>query len=190
MAFLSAEAILNSIPWRKIGKRALASAALLLMASYVHAEELEYAVKATYLSKFAPFVTWPASTAQKGTFDLCLSGNDEVTKLVPEATEGQSVNGKPVTVRALGPGQSADGCDILYVAASPIASQMLEAVHKKPVLTIADAATGRGIITFVVVQRHVRFDIDNGLAGESGLSISSKLLSLANTVRPVLGEAR
>jgi YfiR/HmsC-like len=190
MAFLSAEDILKSIPWRKLGKRALTSAALLLMASQVHADELEYAVKATYLSKFAPFVTWPSSAPQKGTFDLCLSGSDEVTKLAPEATEGQSVNGKPIAIRALGPGQSADGCEILYVAASPAAAQMLDAVRKKPVLTITDAAAGRGIIAFVVVQRHVRFDIDNGLAAEAGLSISSKLLSLANAVRPVTGDAR
>jgi hypothetical protein len=190
MAFLSAEAILKRIPWREIGKRALAPAALLLMASQVHAEELEYAVKATYLSKFAPFVTWPAAMPQKATFDLCLSGSDEVTKLASEAAAGQSVNGRPVAVRMLGSGEGADGCEILYVAASPQAAQVLEAARKKPVLTITNSATGRGIIAFVIVQRHVRFDIDNGLAAEAGLSISSKLLSLANTVRPVLGDAR
>ncbi|HUO92664.1 MAG TPA: YfiR family protein [Rhizomicrobium sp.] len=190
MAFLSAEGFLSRSPSRQIGKRAFALAALVVMVSGARADELEYAVKATYLSKFAPFVTWPPSATQKATFDLCLSGSDEVTKLAPEATDGQTVNGKPITVKLLAPGQSADGCQILYVGTSAAAQQELDSVHNKPVLTITDAATGHGIIAFVVVQHHVRFDIDNGLATTAGLSISSKLLSLANAVRPMMGDAR
>jgi len=152
---------------------------------------LEYAVKATYLYKFAPFVTWPPSIAQKATFDLCLSGSDDVTKLAPEAAEGQAVNGKPLTIRRLAAGESADTCQILYVAPSPTAGLLLDTVRNKPVLTITEAAaTNHGIIGFTVIQHHVRFDIDNALAKNAGLSISSKLLSLANAVTPVLGEVR
>ena len=152
---------------------------------------LEYAVKATYLYKFAPFVTWPPSTAQKATFDLCLAGTDDVTKVAPEAAEGQAINGKPLTIRRLAVGESADGCQILYVAPSPVAGQLLDTVRNKPVLTITEAAaTNHGIIGFAVIQHHVRFDIDNGLAQTAGLSISSKLLSLANAVTPVVGDVR
>jgi len=152
---------------------------------------LEYAVKATYLTKFAPFVTWPPAIQQKATFDLCLSGIDEVTKLAPEAAEGQTVNGKPLTIRHLAAGESADSCQILYIAPSPTAGLLLDSVHNKPVLTITEAAAGNhGIIGFTVIQHHVRFDIDNGLAASASLSISSKLLSLANAVTPVLGDVR
>ena len=152
---------------------------------------LEYAVKATYLYKFAPFVTWPPAATQKSTFDLCLSGNDDVTRLAPEAAEGQAVNGKPLTIRHLAAGESADSCQILYVASSPTAPFLLDAVRNKPVLTITDAAaTNHGIIGFTIVQHHVRFDIDNSLAASAGLSISSKLLSLANAVTPGSGAVR
>lgn len=167
--------------------------ALLFAISAAPAENpsLEYAVKATYLYKFAPFVTWPASEPQKATFDLCLSGSDDVTKLEPDVAAGQSVNGKPLAVRVLAAGENPNGCQILYVAASPAAPQMLDAVRNKPVLTITDASLpDHGIIGFTVVQHHVRFDIDNSLAANAGLSISSKLLSLANAVTPVAGGAR
>jgi YfiR/HmsC-like len=158
-----------------------------------HADEaaLEYAVKATYLYKFAPFVTWPPSIAQKATFDICLSGSDDVTKLAPEAAEGQAINGKPLTIHRLAAGESAESCQILYIAPSPTAGLLLDTVRNKPVLTITDAAaSNHGIIGFTVIQHHVRFDIDNGLAANAGLSISSKLLSLANAVTPVLGDVR
>ncbi len=91
----------------------------------------------------------------------------------------------------LAPGESPDGCQILYIAASPAAAQTLDTVRNKPVLTITDAAaTNHGIIGFTVIQHHVRFDIDNSLAQTAGLSISSKLLNLANAVTPVAGGAR
>jgi hypothetical protein len=191
MAFLTRAADPDGIQQKKIGTRIIV-AMIVLASSAASADDsaLEYAVKATYLYKFAPFVTWPTAAAQKNTFDLCLSGSDDVTKLAPEAAEGQSVNGKPFAVRTLAAGQSADNCQILYVASSPTAAQTLDAVRNKPVLTITDAAAGHSIIGFVVVQHHVRFDIDNSLATSAGLSISSKLLSLAHAVKPGLGEQR
>jgi hypothetical protein len=39
-----------------------------------------------------------------------------------------------------------------------------------------------GVISFVVIANHVRFDIDNAAAEDAGLRISSKLLSLAHAV--------
>jgi len=49
------------------------------------------------------------------------------------------------------------------------------------VLTVTDGGRGGdvGIIQFVMEDGHVRFDIDEAAARASGLSISSKLLSLA-----------
>ena len=49
-------------------------------------------------------------------------------------------------------------------------------------LTVTDNATdpaATGIINFLIVDDHVRFDINNSTAAAGGLTISSKLLSLA-----------
>ncbi len=51
-----------------------------------------------------------------------------------------------------------------------------------PVLTVTDLPAGaahKGIINFVVEDNHVRFEIDNRAANESGLRISSQLMALA-----------
>jgi hypothetical protein len=191
MAFLSGALQRGGRPFARVIGSMTCAFLLAIPTATAENAPLEYAVKATYLYKFAPFVTWPPSAPQKATFDLCLSGNDEVTRLAPEAAAGQSVNGKPLAIRILAAGESADDCQILYIAASPTAAQTLDAVRNKPVLTITDAApSGHGIIGFTIVQHHVRFDIDNRLAANAGLSISSKLLSLANAVTPVSGEVR
>lgn len=168
-------------------------AALFLATTLVRAAEtsLEFAVKAAYLYKFAPFVTWPASLPAKNAFDLCLSGSDEVTRMTPEFVAGQTINGKPIAIRNLAGGDAPDGCQILYVANAPGAGLLLDSVRNKPILTVADSALhGHSVIEFAMVEHHVRFNIDNGLATAAGLSISSKLLSLANAVTPLAGGVR
>lgn len=174
---------------RRYRRLTLLACLLAVLAQMARADEapLEYAVKATYLYKFAPFITWPASTFPKAdsAFVLCTSGNDEVTKLLPQVVAGQQVNGRPIQVRPLADGGNLQDCQILYVANSPDASQTLSAARGKPVLTVMDGTQPvHGIVQFSVVQHHVRFDIDDGLAEEDGLSISSKLLGLANAVTP------
>ncbi len=53
-----------------------------------------------------------------------------------------------------------------------------------PVLPVTDASDTPGMIDFVLVQGHVRFRADDAAAAEAGLTISSKLLDLATSVKP------
>lgn len=150
---------------------------------------VEYAVKATYLYKFAPFVEWPASAFEPSeSLVICVVGSDPVADLVDEAVKGQAVLGHPIDVMHL-PASSTDArCHILYVALrGAAAAGALEHVRGKPVLTVTDAAhepRATGIVNFVVQDNRVRFEIDLGAAAENHLVISSKLLNLASRVSP------
>jgi hypothetical protein len=63
------------------------------------------------------------------------------------------------------------------------AESAIEALHGKPVVTVTDSdVKAHGMISFVIVDNHVRFDIDDAAAAQGGLVISSKLLGLARTV--------
>ena len=161
------------------------------------ADSLEYAVKATFLYKFAPFVDWPDSAFASPTspFNLCLVGDDPCGELVDQATAGHQIGARPIVVRHLHTVDGPSGCHIMFVANSNAqsAKQVLDIVHGAAVLTVTDSTTNgtaRGVIHFIILDNHVRFDIDDNLAAQNHLTISSKLLSLAHTVQPRMAAGR
>lgn len=154
-------------------------------------DPLEYAVKATYLYKFAAYVDWPASAfATPGSpLTLCIAGDDPFGASLDSAVRDQRVAGRALVVRRLkSVGREAD-CHILFVGgADPLRAQFLAAVRGSAVLTVTDrheSGGAAGIIDFVMRDNRVRFDIDEAAATRNGLVISSKLLKLALNLRPL-----
>ena len=166
--------------------RAMAGFAAALLAGTAGAGTvtLEYAVKANFLYKFAPFVNWPPQAFASGApLQICIAGVDPFGPALDSAVRGQHVNGRAIAVRRMQRVAGADGCQILFVGGSSVqpASDMLRAVAGQPVLTVTDEQ-GRiagGMIRFVVRSGRVRFTIDRAATAASGLEVSSKLLDLA-----------
>lgn len=154
-------------------------------------ESVEFAVKATYLYKFAPFVEWPdaAFESQSSPLMLCVVGTDPFGPVLDRAVAGQTIGERPVVVRRLPRLEPDSRCHIMYVMGSDAqpAAAALDIVRGKPVLTFTDAARGsgaKGVVHFVVRDNRVRFEIDDHAAAQNDLKISSKVLSLATAVRP------
>jgi hypothetical protein len=153
--------------------------------------DLGNAVKATYLYKFAPFVEWPPSAFASSTdpVTLCIVGDDPFGALLDRAVAGQRVGERPILVRRFHIADPHAFCHILFAAGSPgqPVAEIVALMRGKPVLIVTDAqrdVRAKGTINFVVDDNRVRFEIDNQIAAEGGLAISSKLLSLAIAVRP------
>ena len=155
-----------------------------------YAQFQEFQVKAAYLYKFAPFVDWPAAAfpSPASPFVLCVAGEDPFGPMLDRAVAGQKIGTHPVRVRRLAKADKTAGCHILYFGGSK-AQQVADGladVRGAPVLTVTDGALpgeDRGVIHFVVRDRNVRFEIDDSAAARNGLTISSKLLSLAVAVK-------
>jgi hypothetical protein len=149
----------------------------------------EYAMKANYLTKFAPFVEWPARTfaATDSPLRICVAGTDPFGPLLADIVKGQQVQGHPVTIDHPADPAAAAQCHILFVGQSDDhpAADMLRAMAGKPVLTVTDRSRGvpGGMIQFVQLEGRVRFIIDAASAEASGVQISSKLLELAVMVQ-------
>jgi hypothetical protein len=145
---------------------------------------LEYPIKATYLYKFAPFVTWPESAfdSPNSPFVMCIVGEDPFGPLLDQAVAGQRVGQHAIIVRRLQKVDKGASCHILFVGASrgQTAADVLALVKGAPVLTVTDSVgANASVIQFVVQDNRVRFRIDGQAAAQNGLVISSKLLSLA-----------
>lgn len=145
---------------------------------------LEAAVKATYLYKLAPFVVWPTDTSTRP-FSICVVGTDPFGKVLDDAIVGQGLGERPIKifrVETIGPRSV---CDIAYLGGSQSQSVAngLRAIRGAPVLTVTDESETPGMIDFVLQNGRVRFRVDQDATENSGLSVSSKLLGLALSVR-------
>lgn len=172
------------------------AAALLLSCATLFARpprpdvSLEYAVKATYLYKLAPFVNWPPGTFKSpaAPFDICLLGHDPFGGFLEKAVAGRKLGTHPFRVRKLSAVAGAPGCRIVFIGAMRASKvrEALRAFSGKPVLTVTDSGdpgSSGSIVQFVLDHGHVRFEIDNTAAVHNHLVISSKLLGLALTVK-------
>jgi YfiR/HmsC-like len=162
---------------------------LLLLGSGVCAwgqDSLEAAVKATYLYKFAPFVEWPAGAAANAPLAICVIGADPFGPLLDRAVAGQSVGARPIVVRRLAVAAHDSPCQIAFLGGSKAqdVKEALGLLHGTAVLTVTDGGAAPGVVDFTIVAGRVRFVVDDQAAADNGLRISSKLLSLALSVKP------
>ena len=149
---------------------------------------LEYAVKAAYLPKFIPFITWPETGFASPTtpVNICLLGPDPFGGKLDQEAGALKTAERPVAVRHLAELDPGASCQLLFLGAgadTALVSGALDAEKGKPVVTVTDSGLKEhGVISFVIESNHVRFDIDDAQAAQDGLVISSKLLSLAHAV--------
>ncbi len=149
-------------------------------------ESLETAVKAAYLYKFAPFVGWPQAAGRTGQpFVVCVVGADPFGAVLDRAVAGQKVGDRPIAIRRLAAAAHDSPCEIAFLGGSRAQSvkDELAALYGAPVLTVTDGSPVTGVIDFALTQGRVRFRVDDQVAAEDGLTISSKLLGLAISVK-------
>lgn len=167
--------------------RAVTAVALCLLAAPALAEQgsVAAAVKATFLVKFGHYVTWPAEAVEGPTAPLvlCIAGHDPFGSLIDRAAQGEHVDQHPIVVRRMSAVGRNSGCHIVFLSGD--AGPALAQLDGTPVLSVTDAADSRarGMVQFEVRGGHVGFHLDDMMARRGGLSISSRLLSIALSVR-------
>lgn len=147
----------------------------------------EYAVKAAFLLNFGKFVSWPESGFPNRNAPLVIGvvGSNPFHEDLRKMIEGKSIEGHPLVFRVLQTPEAVRNCQILFVSqsAQKDAAAILAALRGADVLTVTENLphfAGSGfIVNFVTVQDHIRFQINHSAAARTGLTISSKLLSLA-----------
>jgi hypothetical protein len=159
-------------------------------ASTMFGQVEEYRVKAFFLYNFARYVEWPAQ-AFHGPTDpivICILGQNPFGTALEQAISGKLIGDRALAIRQVSGVQPGSSCHILYVSAAErkrfrSAAATLRGVG---VLTVGEApgfASEGGVINFKLEEGKVRFEINMDTAGQEGLRISSKLLSLAQIVK-------
>lgn len=157
----------------------------------------EYQVKAAYLFNFLKFVEWPGQSPgdAPGPWLICVMGENPFGGDLAQVVTGKSVQGHELQVKDSVAPPDLHACHILFISASEKKRlpALLAALKGSSTLTVADMEnfTGSGgMIQFVAEDGRVRFIINVGAASGAGLKVSSKLLSLAQSVTGTEGSAR
>ena len=151
-------------------------------------------VKAAFLFNFVKFVTWPADSS-RGVDDpltLCVVGNDPIGDELQRLLSAANTNTRPLKLERVEESQAFRRCNVIFFGNDQARQrELLSAIAGLPILTVGEALQfGRwgGMISFVVENDRVRFDINQDAAARAGLKINSKLLALARSVTVARGE--
>jgi len=176
-----------SVAW--LVARMLVVAAGLLASPGVTAAPHEYQVKAAFLLNFTRFVEWPASafSAPESPFVVGVFGHDPFGADLDRMVTGESVNGRPLTVRRVRSAAEASKCQILFIHQSEDRrlDELMAALDRHSTLTVSDlpGAAQRGVMIRLVTEGgHVRMRVNVESARAAALLISSNLLRSAEIV--------
>lgn len=150
----------------------------------------EHQVEAVFLYHFTRFVTWPPRAFGDAQAPLVVGvlGDDPFGAYLDDVLRGESVNGVPLAARRFRRIDDVGPCLILFVSREGAGrlDAILPHLEGRPVLTVSDAegfARAGGMVEFVREQGKIGLRINVDAARAAGLTISSKLLRLAEIVR-------
>jgi hypothetical protein len=150
----------------------------------------EYQLKAVFLYNFVQFVEWPAAAAQadRGPLLIGILGDDPFGAFLDQTVKDERVGARPIQVRRYREIADIKECNILFVSRSERdrVPEILSVLKNRPVLTVGDSeafANRGGMIQFVTDKSRIRLRINLEAAQAANLTISSKLLRVAEVVR-------
>jgi hypothetical protein len=151
----------------------------------------EYQIKAVFLFNFAQFVEWPTNAFPEAQTPLIIGilGNNPFETYLDGTVQGEKVNGHPLVVQRFSRAEDLKKCQILFISQSESkrVNRILANLKGQNILTVSDIdgfAKNGGVIRFVTEQNKIRFRINLEAAKNANLTVSSKLLRLAEIVEP------
>lgn len=149
----------------------------------------EYQVKAVFLFNFAQFVDWPPEAFADSLAPLVIGvvGDDPFGPLLEATVRGETVHARSLEIRRYRRTDDLSTCHVLFISRSETArlAGILAALQGQPILTVSDDedfARRGGVVGFVTESGKIRFRINLEAARAARLTISSKLLRLAEVV--------
>ena len=153
------------------------------------ARATDYQVKAVFLFNFAQFVDWPPEAFPDSQAPLVIGilGHDPFGTYLDETVRGEKVANRPLEVRRYQTLEEIGSCHVLFISQSEKDRLVkdLAGLKKRNVLTVGDAesfARLGGMVRFVTEKNRVRLAVNVDAVKAANLTMSSKLLRLADIV--------
>jgi len=150
-------------------------------------EPLEYQVKAAFLLNFTKFVDWPPAAFgdEHSPLSICILGEDPFGNALREIVKGEAVKGRELSISRIARTPAPKACQVLFISRAEKDARKVLAELGPGVLTVGEGdrfLQDGGVISFVIENRRVRFDIGQRAAARAMLTISSRLMNVARSV--------
>jgi len=144
--------------------------------------------KAAFIYNFAKFTSWPEHVwdENEASLNLCIIGKDTLTEDLKRLA-GKIIMQHQLRVKEITRQQSTEACHMLYISTSEHKhySGIIRSINNSPVLTISQIpgfAESGGIIELKRIENRTSILINLNTSNKAGLSISSRLLILADVL--------
>ncbi len=150
-------------------------------------------LKALYTYKFGKFSKWPKEKVNLSTkkFEYCILGSSPFSQTTMNMMMGKTVQGLPLTIKVFGSGlipeEVLSACHILFIGQSEKyrLSILFSRLKNLAVLTVSDIRNFSyqgGMITLIEDEGKIRFQINPISLQQAGISMSSKIMELAEII--------
>ena len=150
----------------------------------------EYQVKALFLLNFTKYVDWPPAAFSRADspFVIGIIGDSDIRQELKKAIATRTVNGRSVALQELSNEHDWAACHIIFISSSENGrlADILNKLKSLPVLTVGETGEflrNGGIICVAKKDNRIRLEISLEAARQAKVEISSKLLSVADTVQ-------
>ncbi len=140
--------------------------------------ERELQIEAAYLFHFTQFTEWPTPPTL---IHYCVYDDPNFTDLLQKTYNNKTIGGVQLDVKNINAQTPLDECQIIYFPKT-VQTDFLEKLQKHAILTVGqqkDFSKSGGIIYLFEENQKLRFYINNAVATDAGLKISSQLLKLS-----------
>ena len=177
---------------------AFTCAVLLLSGALAGAQSVEsapdYSIKAAYLYNFAIYVEWPPDAFGDAdtSFVIGVLADDRVADYLASMSARREVHGRPIEVLRVERGDSLASLHMLFIGrdGADALPRLGAAAREHSVLVVSDwedALASGSVINLRLIDRRIRFEVSLDAADACGVSVSSRMLAVAERVLPRRG---
>ena len=150
----------------------------------------DYQVKAAMVYKFLGYSTWPDKRFKdaQSPYQIWVIGSDDIKNELTAIVEQRVIDGRSIEIHATKSVNQIGDAHLVFVSRKMEASLpvLLPLARKKSFLIVTENENGLvhgSTINLRQVDNRIRFDISLSSAKENGISLSSRLLAIAITVK-------
>ncbi|MBC7886877.1 MAG: YfiR family protein [Ferruginibacter sp.] len=150
-------------------------------------QDLNYAVHANIIYRFTKYIDWPADY-NSGDFVIGIVGDTPLYEELDRFIANKTVANRKIVIRKMSSGADFYNCHILFICEDKSKSllRIAAATKGRPTLIVSENSSGtsRGsCINFVIVNDHLKLEINKANIEDRNLNIASELLRLGTIIK-------